>query len=316
MSSVAVVIPTRNRRELVGRAIRSALQQTQPPEQVVVVDDASTDGTAVAVAGIDPRVLSIRLERRAGMAAARNAGAARVAAEWIAFLDDDDLWAPEKLEAQLATVRYTDSCWVFGAALVVDVKAAKVYVAGRMPPEIRVEADLIARNDIPAGASNVVMRTSMFRRLGGFDSTFEHLADWDLWLRATAEMPAAVCPRIVTAYIRHSGSILFVDRSDVPAEFGRLTAKHSDRARRLGVAFDPVAFSHWVAEGQLLGGRPGDAFRTHVRAALRHRDIGHALSAPRVWLGPGAMGLRTPRPVAVDPPAWITDQLGAGRFAQ
>src|SRR5918992_1308501 len=92
---VSVVIPTRNRRNTVLGAIESARRQEDVAVEVVVVDDGSTDGTEAAVSAVEG-VRVIRHPVSRGVAAARNAGISAAAADWIAFLDDDDLWAPWK----------------------------------------------------------------------------------------------------------------------------------------------------------------------------------------------------------------------------
>ena len=104
-AAVTVVLPTRDRRSLLERSLGSALDQTGVELDVLVVDDGSTDDTAAWVASVDdPRVtLVTHLESR-GVAAARNTGIERARTPWIAFLDDDDVWAPAKLEEQLAAL--------------------------------------------------------------------------------------------------------------------------------------------------------------------------------------------------------------------
>lgn len=98
---VSVVIPAYNRADRIAEAVRSALDQTLPPHEVVVVDDGSRDGTAAAAAAIhDPRLRVIE-QPNAGAGVARNRGIAATTAPWIAFLDSDDTWAPDKLAVQL-----------------------------------------------------------------------------------------------------------------------------------------------------------------------------------------------------------------------
>lgn len=105
MPAVSVVIPVHNRAAEVVRAIDSVRAQTFGDWELMVVDDASTDGTADAVAAHvagDPRMRLIRLARNGGVSAARNAGIREARGEWIAFLDSDDWWMPAKLERQMA----------------------------------------------------------------------------------------------------------------------------------------------------------------------------------------------------------------------
>src|ERR1700761_5560426 len=103
MPLVTAVIPTRNRPELVLRAVRSALGQTYSNLEVVVVVDGPDPATVAALEELrDPRVRTIALSRNVGGSEARNVGAREARGEWIALLDDDDEWLPEKLEKQMA----------------------------------------------------------------------------------------------------------------------------------------------------------------------------------------------------------------------
>jgi hypothetical protein len=101
--AVGVVIPSRDRWPFLRTAVASALAQAEVDVRVVVVDDGSTDATPAELRAVrDPRMRVIRLERTEGVSRARNAGLAHVDAPWVAFLDDDDVWAPRHLSAMLA----------------------------------------------------------------------------------------------------------------------------------------------------------------------------------------------------------------------
>src|SRR3954463_12435843 len=109
---VSVIIPTRNRARLLERAINCALRQRDVRVDVVIVDDASTDATAAILsAWDDDRLTVVRNEVRRGVTGVRNQGLARAKEPWVAFLDDDDVWAPTKLARQLAEARRTRSGW-------------------------------------------------------------------------------------------------------------------------------------------------------------------------------------------------------------
>ena len=97
---VSVIIPTFDRISVLPRALDSVLAQTRPAGEVIVVDDGSTDGTAELLERDYPGVTTIRQSNR-GVSAARNAGLAAASGDWIAFLDSDDEWRPQKLERQL-----------------------------------------------------------------------------------------------------------------------------------------------------------------------------------------------------------------------
>lgn len=107
-TSVSVVVPVWNREGTIERAIRSALEQTQPPLEVIVCDDGSTDGTADILRRLareDPRVRVISAGRSGGPAAPRNRGLGHAEGEWVAFLDSDDEWLPGKLQVQSSSTR-------------------------------------------------------------------------------------------------------------------------------------------------------------------------------------------------------------------
>ena len=102
-ATVSVVIPTYNRAGLLPRAIRSVRDQTRAPDEVVVVDDGSTDSTCGIIEEEFPGVRLLSQEHR-GVSAARNLGIMTTSGAWVAFLDSDDEWLPQKLERQLAAL--------------------------------------------------------------------------------------------------------------------------------------------------------------------------------------------------------------------
>ena len=118
---VSVIVPTRNRSALLATTLRTVVRQRDVDLEVIVVDDGSTDDTGGVVAALDdPRVLLIRCPPPGGVSAARNVGAAEAHGEWLAFLDDDDLWAPDKLACQLRAAREAGRDWVYGGAVVIE----------------------------------------------------------------------------------------------------------------------------------------------------------------------------------------------------
>lgn len=110
LNSVSVIIPTYNRAEWVMGSIESALGQTRPPDEIIVIDDGSTDDTPRVLAEVPPGVRCIRQDN-AGVSEARNRGVREATGRWIAFLDSDDRWYPEKLEIQLAALAAGDAEW-------------------------------------------------------------------------------------------------------------------------------------------------------------------------------------------------------------
>lgn len=181
---ISVVLPTYNRAATLPRAIGSVLAQTFAELELIVVDDGSTDGSAGLVAGIaDPRVHLLRPGNNRGAAAARNAGIAAARADWIAFQDSDDEWLPEKL------------AWQWRAAADAPAQVGLIlggYLAehdGALRP-VRPEATLGGRDprtDLLEGWPIItptwLARKSLLDALGGFDTSYACLEDWDLVFR-------------------------------------------------------------------------------------------------------------------------------------
>lgn len=203
--TVSVIIPTYNRADFVGRAIRGALDQQLPGAQtveVIVVDDESTDNTPEIVASFGSQVRYLRQpNRREG--AARNAGAARAAGAYLAFVDSDDYWLPGKLAADLARFQAADRpALVYSRALNVDLADRPIGVRQLATPQGDVFWALAREAFVPM--STVAVRTDAFRACGGFqeDRQLSGTADWELWLRLAARWPvgfvdqAATCIRV------------------------------------------------------------------------------------------------------------------------
>jgi glycosyltransferase involved in cell wall biosynthesis len=181
VAKVSVVIPTHNRQERLANAIRSVLEQTEKDFEVFVVDDGSADEAAAEVvrACRDARVSYIRLPVSRGPAAARNAGIARATAPYVAFLDDDDEWLPEKLEVQLAVLEQSEpSTGVVHTARITVDKIAGTSVTTRSPARFDP-----ARGRSVITLSSVLMRRVCFERVGLFDEELFGNEDFDLWIR-------------------------------------------------------------------------------------------------------------------------------------
>src|SRR5918993_3753166 len=136
MSSISVVVPTRNRSDLLAVTLRSVLRQRDVDLEVIVVDEASTDDTARMLAAVgDPRVRSIRHQTPQGVSTARNHGAAEARGEWVAFTDDDDLWAPDKLARQLHAAQVAGRDWAYTGSVNIADDFRIIYGSPPLPPE-------------------------------------------------------------------------------------------------------------------------------------------------------------------------------------
>ena len=176
MAKVSTIVAVYNGAATVDRALRSIFAQTFIDNEVVVVNDGSTDDTASVLAGFGDRIHVITQPNR-GLSAARNAGVRGSRGEYIAFLDDDDEWMPEKLARSVPVLDAEPACaLVYTLALKVDVDGAQIgsqsQVDGRPDgDESPTMKDLLSRpwNVVP---SQFVVRRDVFERCGGFHERF------------------------------------------------------------------------------------------------------------------------------------------------
>ena len=276
---VTVVISTQNRWPLMARtSLRAALAQEGLGIEVLVIDDGSAEPAPDGLQGLeDTRVRVIRHVEPHGVAAARNAGVGEARGEWVAFLDDDDVWSPQKLRAQVDTASSADAGFAYSGAVWVDEELRLLH--GNAPPDPETLATALLRwNVLWGGGSNVLARTALLRSLGGFDEQLFQLADWDLWIRLALAARAAVVDDVQVALVVHRASMLLVDRRDVFLELDYLARKHAPAAR-----LDRACFARWVAAGHLRAGRRRDAVRAYLRGS---RAPGNVVRAAGAFLGP------------------------------
>ena len=209
--TVSVIIPTYNRAQMAVEAVESVLAQTYRPIEVIVVDDGSTDDTAQRLAAFGDRIRYMRQPNR-GVGAARNHGLRLATGAYLAFLDSDDLWLPEKLERQVAVLeREPRLGFVYGVMQVVDESGRIVgqKPAGRFPPGNGARADtletMLLGNYVPT--STVVMRAEVARQIGYFEETLTGPEDYHYWARAAARRPFLGLRDVVATYRLNEGSI-------------------------------------------------------------------------------------------------------------
>jgi glycosyltransferase involved in cell wall biosynthesis len=268
---VSVVLPTRNRASMLMQALSSALSQEGVRLEVVVIDEGSSDDTPERLERIDDeRLRVLRHDPAKGVAPARNAAIARARGEWIAFLDDDDLWAPENLRTQLAAAGEGGHALSYCRRLEIDERGSVMNVSHR------VRSDDLARrllaNNVIGGPSGVLVRADLLERVGAFDERLSALADWDLWIRAAAGGTAVACPEQLVAYRHHPQNMMTTDAPAIMAEFELLREKHQDAARRAGVEFGVAWLTRWRAARDLAAGRRLSAARGFFRSGVRLRD--------------------------------------------
>jgi glycosyltransferase involved in cell wall biosynthesis len=255
--------------------LERALSQEGVDHEVIVVDDGSTDGTSERLRRLDePRLVLVRNDRPQGVAQARNRGIAAARGRWIAFLDDDDYWAPRKLRLQLDAAAQGDPVLVYCESLLVDdrLRAMGSIVP---PPPSRIADELQAWNLI-GGPSVVMVDAAAVRRLGGFDERLSVLADWDLWIRLADAGPTACQPAVLVAYVIHDEGMFTRSPAQAMLDFRYVAAKHAARGARLGIAASSPHMLMALAHGHARAGRRRAAFVCAVRAAFIGRRVRYA----------------------------------------
>ena len=199
MPQVSVIIPTHGRPHLLPRAIESALRAGSDVE-VIVVDDASNDSTAAVCRAIEG-IKYVRLELNQGVAGARNVGILASSADYVAFLDDDDLRLPGSLDAQIeALMDNKEAGFVCGAMLMADQDGQ---LTGAISAPTSHGGDVfweLIELDFPVMPISVVIRKECFASVGLLDNNLPGLDDWDIFVRIAELFPVVVLDQPVSIY--------------------------------------------------------------------------------------------------------------------
>ncbi len=208
MPKVSVIIVTYNRAALLPTAITSVLQQTFQDFEIIVVDDASQDETPAVVADFqDHRIRYIRHEQNTGEAGARNTGVTNATGEYIAFLDDDDEWLPDKLALQVDVLENSPARVgvVYTGRSTIDGATKKV-VSIRIPTQ---GGDLLPelRKGNPITNSSVLLRKECFSKVGLFDEQIVYGLDYDMWIRIAGAYHFEYVAKLLVKYTVHEKSL-------------------------------------------------------------------------------------------------------------
>jgi glycosyltransferase involved in cell wall biosynthesis len=254
MPRVSVVIPTYNRPDMLGEAVASVLAQTYRDFELLIVDDGSDPPSRQVVESVgDPRV-HYRYQENAGRSAARNAGIALASGEYVAFLDDDDLWLPEKLAFQLQVfaenpdVGLIASGWNYINAAGAQTNVIRPWL---WCPQLNLNVLIF---EYPALPSVTMVRRDWAARSGGFDVSLPAYEDWDLGLRLSyLGCPMAWGKEVVASYRLHADN----------------TVKKAVLLKQMSLAVLDKFFAQPGLPERLMGVRNNAYARAYLKGAAR-----------------------------------------------
>lgn len=286
MPMITAIITTFNREGFLRTAIQSVLQQTFRDFQLLILDNSSQDGTRQVVQGFTDERVRYLCHAPMGIGEQRNLGVQEAQSEFLAFLDDDDEWLPRKLEQQVAVFQRGggELGLVYGGFTRMDAEGRDFSSYGRTI-QGKALGDLLWFNiEFSGSASNPMMKTSVVRELGGYDTHIRTSEDWEMYLRLADRYLIDYVPEPVVRIRSHRGPRLG-DRVDAARDVQELVLK------RYGDRMTPQLKSLYL---QAIGGkfcRVGSASegRIWLRRAIQAYPLNWVACAQYVlsWVGPG-----------------------------
>jgi len=292
---VSTIIPTYNRRDDVVIAIRTALAQTYPSQEIVVVDDGSTDGTSSVLEHEFGSALRILRTERLGVSGARNHGMAAAHGDYIALLDSDDEWLPEKLSKQVAFLEERPDFGMVMTDVAQMNRERTTFAVLRRREAIPVDGFVVPhvlRQPALVPAS-ILLRRRVIEDVGMFDTTLPTAEDIDFHLRVAARWKIGVIAEPLTRAMRgHDGlSALSRTYSDYMAVLDRFVADHPE------IPAEDRQAGWWAAtlrnvRGLIVSGHLGTAFAVARHAVLKARGLGDVIALARLAPLALAVGVR------------------------
>ena len=205
MAKVSVIIPTHNRAELLCFTVKSVMNQTFQDFEIIIVDDASTDNTEEIVNSLrDKRIKYIRHETNKGEAGTRNTGVQNGKGEYIAWLDDDDEWLPDKLQRQVAILDHSpkEVGGVYTGRVNVDGTTGRILSRTLASKRGNLFSELLYHGYYLC-VSSLMLRKSCFEKTGWFDESIPYGLDHDMWVRIAKEFQFECIEEPLTKYRIH-----------------------------------------------------------------------------------------------------------------
>ena len=275
MQKVSVIIPTYNYAHFIAEAVESVLAQTVPVFEIIVVDDGSSDNTEEVIKQLGDKVKYIR-QKNGGVGLARNTGVKNSSGEFIAFLDADDIWLPQKIERQIELFQTDAEIGLITTAMrefYIREKTLQIYAEGKNG---WCAENLLLLEPVAVGpGSTTLVKREVFEKIGGFDENKElHPSeDWEFCYRVAREFKLAFLPEVLVEYRNHGNN-------------GHLQIPRFERA--MSIAFEKI-FSNKDLEIQKLKGKSyGNLHKMLAGSYLLNRNykksIKHSLKS--MWLMP------------------------------
>jgi glycosyltransferase involved in cell wall biosynthesis len=254
---VSVIMPTYNRAYIVGRAIKSVLNQTYANFELIIIDDGSTDNTADVVKSFnDSRIVYVKHARNLRIASARNTGIDVSRGDYIAFLDSDDEWLPDKLREQLIAFKEAPSDVGAIYTQMKNIRKGKTeYIHRKTPPEGDIHRHVLS--GLPVYLITLMVKRKYLEQAGTFDKDFVFADDWDFCIRLSE-----ICNFI---FIKTPLAIRYMESDSIslnnpafPRELEKILNKHFDeirKDRRLLVAHYARLGRVWGLMNNLVEGR-------------------------------------------------------------
>ncbi len=233
---VSAVITACNRDiNILERAVKSVADQTYPNMEIIVVDDSSVKASGRKE--IEQYLTShydltyIRHPKTLGACAARNTGLKRAKGYYIAYLDDDDEWLPQKIERQMAGFNNKEIALVYCNYIIDDERRHTIYETKKIPPTDDLFTSLL-RFEISMPTSVPLMKRDAIERIGGFDTSLQSWQDHDVWLRLAKQYQFAFVPENLMIYHSHSGCRISTNPEKKMAGLKRLADKYKEELSR------------------------------------------------------------------------------------
>lgn len=262
-TGVSVIIPTNRGGPYLRQAVESVRRQTVPVEQIILVDDGSPEPGLSAVA--DELGLTYVRQPASGISTARNTGVEAASGHWIAFLDDDDVWHPERIEAQLRKLdTVSGAVGSHTGGWFMDADGVRFGEDWGAPQGTA--SDYISVRVVPPRITTVLVRRDAYREVGGCDPAMEPAEDNELILRLLLTGPFAAVDRPLVGYRRHTANV----------------TNRGLKGRQASVRALRVAHQRATADGDL---RVTELLRVRKRIVLRHwasENLGELISALRL----------------------------------